>query len=200
MLEPLPVLMGRRVLLRELREGDAEPVFQYTRDPEVTRFLAFESPQGVEETELFIALARESRVHDREYVFAIADVASDRPLGVTALRHIDPLMSTAQIGTWVARPYWGRRVNSEAKQLLIDYAFGTLGLHRIEARILPDNQRSCRAFEKLGAVYEGTLRESFVKQGSYRDTSLYAILSSEWAQRRERGKPSARPRGQQTTT
>jgi len=196
MLEPLPVLMGRRVLLRELREDDVELVFQHTRDPEVTRFLAFESPQAIEETELFIARARESRVHDREYVFAIAEVATDRPFGVTALRHIDPLMRTAQIGTWVARPYWGCGVNSDAKQLLLDYAFGTLGLHRIEARILPENQRSCRAFEKLGAVCEGTLRESFVKQGSYRDTSLYAILSSEWAGRHERGKPSARPRRQ----
>jgi len=185
MLESLPVLMGRRVLLREVHEDDAELVFEYTRDPDVTKFLAFESPEAIEETELFIARAREFRLQGREYVFGIADVATDRPLGVTALRHIDPLMSTAQIGTWVARPYWGRGLNAEAKELLLDYAFGPLGLHRIEARILPENQRSCRAFEKLGAVCEGTLRESFVKRGSYYDTRLYAILSSGWARRRE---------------
>lgn len=185
MLEPLPVLMGRRILLREIREDDAELVFEYTRDPDVTRFLAFESPQSIEEAEVFIARAREYRIQDREYVFAIADLATDRPLGITALRHIDPLMSTAQIGTWVARPYWRRGVNREAKTLLLDYAFGPLGLHRIEARILPENQRSCRAFENLGAVCEGTLRESFVKQGSYRDTYLYAILGPAWARRQD---------------
>jgi RimJ/RimL family protein N-acetyltransferase len=185
----LPVLMGRRVLLREVREDDAELVFQYTRDPEVTRFLAFESPEAIEETELFIVRASEFRLQDREYVFAIADVATDRPLGITALRHIDPLMSTAQIGTWVARPYWGRGINAEAKELVLDYAFGPLRLHRIEARILPENQRSCRAFEKLGAVCEGTLRESFAKRGRYHDTRLYAILSSGWARRREAERP-----------
>jgi len=180
MQKPLPVLMGRRVLLREAREGDAVAIFQHTRDPEVTRFLAFDSPRAIEETELFIARAREYRLQDREYIFAIADVATDRPLGVTALRHLDPMMSTAQIGTWVARPYGGTGVNSDAKQLLLNYAFGALGLHRIEARIPSPNERSRRAFEKLGAVCEGTLRESFLKDGRYYDTHLYAILSSDW--------------------
>jgi ribosomal-protein-alanine N-acetyltransferase len=172
--------MGRRVLLREVREGDAAPIFQHTRDPKVTRFLAFDSPRAIEETELFIARAREYRFHDREYIFAIADVTTDQPLGVTGLRHLDPMMSTAQIGTWVARPYWGTGVNAEAKHLLLDYAFGELGLHRIEARIPSPNARSRRAFEKLGAVCEGTLRESFLKHGQYHDTHLYAILSSDW--------------------
>jgi ribosomal-protein-alanine N-acetyltransferase len=180
MQEPLPVLMGRRVLLREPREGDAVSIFEHTSDPEVTRFLAFDPPRGIEETELFIARTRELRLQDREYVFVIAAIATDRPLGVTGLRHLDLAMSSAQIGTWVARPYWGSGINSEAKQLLLDYAFGALGLHRIEARIPSSNVRSRRAFEKLGGVCEGTLRESFFKHGRYHDTSLYVVFSSDW--------------------
>jgi N-acetyltransferase len=183
--EPLPLLMGRHILLREIREDDAELVFEYTQDPEVTRFLAFEPPQAIEETDLFVARAREYRLQDREYVFAIAEVASDRPIGVTGLRHVDPMMSTAEIGTWVARPYWGQGVNIEAKRLLLDFAFGPLGLHRIEARIQPGNLRSLRAIERLGAVREGTLRESFMKHGHHHDMSLYSILGPEWARRRE---------------
>ncbi|RPH62835.1 MAG: N-acetyltransferase [Acidobacteria bacterium] len=189
MQEPLPVLMGRRILLREPREGDAAPLFEHTSDPEVTRFLAFDPPSAIEETELFIARAREYRLHDREYIFVIADVGTDVPLGVTALRHLDLMMSTAQIGTWVARPHWGSGVNGEAKQLLLDYAFDALGLHRIEARIPSPNARSRRAFEKLGAVCEGTLRESFLKHGQYHDTHLYVVLSSDWD--RVRNSPQA---------
>jgi ribosomal-protein-alanine N-acetyltransferase len=180
MQEPLPVLMGRRVLLREPREGDAAPIFEHTRDPDVTRFLAFDSPSVIEETELFLARARESRLLDREYVFVIANLASDEPLGVTALRHLDLVMGTAQIGTWVARAYWGRGVNREAKQLLLDYAFGALGLHRVEARIPFSNERSRLAFESLGGVFEGQLREAFVKDGQREDTLLYAILKTDW--------------------
>lgn len=191
MQEPLPVLMGRRVLLREPREGDAAPIFEHTSDPEVTRFLSFDPPRVIEETELFIARARESRLHDREYAFVIANLATDEPLGVIALRHMDLMTSTAQIGTWVARRHWGTGVNSEAKGLLLDYAFDELGLHRIEARIPSSNERSLRAFEKLGAVCEGTLRESFVKDGRHEDTHLYAILSSDWDRVRNGARPAA---------
>ena len=180
MQEPLPVLMGRRVLLREPREGDAAPIFEHTRDPYVTRFLAFDPPSVIEETELFVARAHESRLLDREYVFVIANLATDEPLGVTALRHLDLVMGTAQIGTWVARRYWGRGVNGEAKQLLLDYAFGALGLHRVEARIPLANERSRLAFESLGGVFEGQLREAFVKDGRREDTLLYAILKTDW--------------------
>jgi RimJ/RimL family protein N-acetyltransferase len=70
--------------------------------------------------------------------------------------------------------------------LLFDYAFGALGLHRIEARIPSPHVRSRRAFEKLGAVCEGTLRESFSKHGQYLDTSLYVVFSSDWKTRNAR--------------
>lgn len=186
MQEPLPVLMGRRVLLREAREGDAASIFEHTRDPEVTRFLAFDPPVVIEETEFFLARARESRLLDREYVFVIANAATDEPLGVMALRHLDLATKTAQIGTWVARRYWGSGVNSEAKRLLLDYAFGALGLHRIEARIPLTNHRSRLAFEKLGARFEGTLREAFFKEGRHQDSRLYAILRSDWDRVRKR--------------
>ena len=172
--------MGRRVLLREPYEDDAGALFHHTSDPEVTRYLAFDPPTHIDETRLFIERCCEHRLQDREYTFVIADVATDEPLGVIALRHLDPPMGTAQIGTWIARPLWSTGVNVEAKQLLLDYAFGPLGLHRVEARIVPDNHRSCRAFEKLGARREGTLRESFAKGGRYYDTYLYSILGRDW--------------------
>jgi [ribosomal protein S5]-alanine N-acetyltransferase len=180
MRESLPVLMGRRILLREPHEGDAEALFRHTSDPEVTRYLAFDPPAHLDETRGFIARCREHRLQDREYTFVIADVVTDEALGVITLRHLDPPMGTAQIGTWIARSVWGSGVNLEAKQLLLDYAFGPLGLHRIEARIVPGNRRSCRAFEKLGAQLEGTLRESFAKGARYDDTRLYAILGRDW--------------------
>ena len=81
-------------------------------------------------------------------------------------------------------------MNAEAKALLLDYAFGPLGLHRVEARISVEHGRSRRAFEKLGAVCEGTLRQSFRKGGAVSDQVLYAILAPEW---RARGGGTAVP-------
>lgn len=183
MQDSLPILIGRRVLLREPRDGDAVRLFEFVRDPEVTRFLAIDPPASSDDTRYFIEKCREFRLQDREYVFVIADVATDEAMGVTALRHLDRPMRTAQVGTWVARCYWGRGVNAEAKELLLDFAFGTLALHRIEARIAVDNHRSRRAFERLGGRREGRLRESFFKNGEYHDQDLFVVLEQEWRNR-----------------
>jgi len=192
----LPVLMGRRVLLREPREDDAAPLFELASDPDVTRYLAIDPPDSPDDTLHFIAKCREHRGQDREYVFVIAGVADDRALGIIGLRHIDQPMRTAQIGTWLGRQHWGTGANTEAKQLLLDFSFGPLALHRIEARIAVGNGRSRHAFERLGGRLEGRLRESFFKDGIYHDQGLFVVLEQEWRgrRRREASRPS-RSRG-----
>lgn len=179
----LPVLMGRRLLLREPTPADGERLFAYTSDPLVTRYLAFDSPRSLDETLRFIARCEEYRRQDREYTFVIADRATDEPRGVTGLRDLDRGARLAQIGTWVRRQDWGAGVNTEAKALLLDFAFDELQLHRIEARIVLSNHRSRRAFERLGGRREGTLKESLHKEGAFHDQALYAILSTEWKAR-----------------
>jgi RimJ/RimL family protein N-acetyltransferase len=179
----LPVLMGRDVLLREPTPADAGRLFEHVSDPHVTRFLAFDPPRTVEDTLQFVARCEQYRREDREYVFVVASRATDEPLGVIGLRHVDLMLGTAQVGTWIRRADWGHGVNTEAKALLLDFAFDVLHLHRIEARIAVDNVRSRRAFEKLGAVYEAILRESFRKEGAVADQALYSLLEPEWRAR-----------------
>ncbi len=194
MRDSLPVLMGWRVLLREPREDDAALLYEFTSDPEVTRFLAFDPPGSADDSLFFITRCRDYRRQDREYVFVIADVATDRAMGVIGLRHLDQPMRTAQVGTWLGRKYWGSGANAEAKQLLLDFSFGPLALHRVEARIAVDNHRSRRAFEQLGARPEGRLRESFFKDGIYHDQDLFVVLEHEWRNRR-RDEPAGRLAG-----
>jgi ribosomal-protein-alanine N-acetyltransferase len=180
----LPVLMGRRLLLREPTRADGERLFACASDPEVTRFLAFDPPRSLVDTLEFIERIEAWRRQDREYTFLVASLATDEPLGMMSLRHLDPRLGTAEIGTWLTQSAWGTGMNAEAKALLLDYAFGPLGLHRVEARIAVEHGRSRRAFEKLGAVSEGTLRESFRKGDEVRDQVLYAIPAPDWRARR----------------
>lgn len=186
MLGSLPVLMGRRVLLREPREDDVVRLFEYSSDPDVTRFLAFAPPASPDDTLYFIAKCREHREQDREYVYVIGGLADDLAIGIIGLRHIDQPMRTAQVGTWLGRPYWGTGANVEAKLLLLDFAFGPLSLHRVEARIAVDNHWSRRAFERIGGRREGLLRESFYKDGGYHDQDLFVVLAHEWQRWRQR--------------
>jgi ribosomal-protein-alanine N-acetyltransferase len=186
----LPVLMGHRLLLREPTRADGARLFACASDPEVTRFLAFDPPRSLVDTLEFIDRVEAWRRQDREYAFLVASLATDEPLGIIGLRHMDLRLGTAEIGTWLRQGAWGTGMNAEAKALLLDYAFGPLGLHRVEARIAVGHQRSRRAFEKLGAVAEGTLRESFRKGDQICDQVLYAILAPEW---RARGGAAAVP-------
>jgi [ribosomal protein S5]-alanine N-acetyltransferase len=192
---PLPVLVGRRVLLREPREDDAARLFELTSDPDVTRFLAIEPPDSADDTRRFIASCREHRRQDREYVFVIAGVDDDRAIGVTGLRHIDQQLRTAQVGSWLGRRYWGTGMNAEAKQLLLDFSFGALALHRVEARISVHNHRSRRAFERLGGEGEGRRAESFFKNGVYQDQDLFVVLEQEWRGLRRQAGRAERLRG-----
>ncbi|HEY3382206.1 MAG TPA: GNAT family N-acetyltransferase [Vicinamibacterales bacterium] len=175
------------MVLREPREDDVAALFAFTSDPEVTRFLAITPPVTPDDTLYFIAKCREHRTQDREYVFTIAGMGDDRAIGIIGLRHLDPPMRTAQVGTWLGRQHWGTGVNVEAKSLLLDFAFDTLSLHRVEARIAVDNARSRRAFERLGATCEGLLRESFYKDGAYYDQQLYVVLAQDWQRARRMG-------------
>ena len=176
----LPLLAGPRVLLREPRPADAERLFAYTSDPEVTRFLAFDPPRSVGDSLRFIARAEALRACDVEYVFTIADRFTDAPArhhGTAAPGSRDGHRADRHVG---APRELGSGREREAKVLLLGYAFGPLGLHRIEARIALENRRSRNAFVKLGGRFEGTLRQSFRKNGAILDQGLYAILAPEW--------------------
>ena len=91
----------------------------------------------------------------------------------------------AFLGYWIDERHAGRELVPEAVVLVLRYAFETLGLHRIEAAIVPRNQASRRVAEKLGMREEGTARGFLQIQGTYEDHVRFAITAEEWAQQRD---------------
>jgi ribosomal-protein-alanine N-acetyltransferase len=87
---------------------------------------------------------------------------------------------TGTLGYWVGEPYTRRGYMSEATRLSLDFAFGQLGLHRVEAACLPTNTPSRGLLEKVGFQYEGYARGYLRIDGAWRDHVLYAILREEW--------------------
>ena len=69
---------------------------------------------------------------------------------------------------------------ADAAKLVLDFAFGTIGVHRLEARAAVLNGRGNGALRKLGAMQEGILRRSFLRNGEYLDQALYSILADDW--------------------
>lgn len=116
-----------------------------------------------------------------EAPFATIWRESGRAVGATHYLEIRREHRRLEIGgTWLARPYWGRGANVEAKLLLLEHAFAS-GYQRVEFKADPDNLRSRGALAALPAQFEGVLRKHLiVRDGRPRDSAFYSVVDDDW--------------------
>jgi RimJ/RimL family protein N-acetyltransferase len=175
----LPCLTGNLVSLRELRTSDAPALFTALSSEQVSRFIS-PPPSTVAAFERFIAWAVRQRQSGQYVCFAVVPHGSDTPIGIYQVRSLEPAFGTAEWGFALAAEFWGTGVFVDGAKLIIDFAFEVLGTHRLEARAALKNGRGNGALRKLGAVQEGVLRRSFLRNGEYLDQALWTILNDEW--------------------
>ena len=175
----LPVLQGARVVLRELRTSDATSLFAMLGAEEVARFIS-PPPTSVEGFEKFIAWTQRQRSAGTYACFAVTIRGYDTAIGIFQLRQLDADFRTAEWGFAIGSPFWGTGVFREGADLMLDFAFETVGVYRLEARASVQNGRGNGALRKIGAVREAVLRKSFLRNGEHVDQVLYAILEDEW--------------------
>src|SRR5438128_12603566 len=161
----LPTLTGHNVVLRELRTSDAQSLFAMLTTEEVSRFIS-PPPSTVEGFERFIAWTLRQRSAGCYACFAVTLNDSDTAIGIFQIRETEPGFGTAEWGFALGSPYWGTGVFQEGAQLVVDFAFETVGVHRLEARSAVRNRRGQGALQKVGAVKEGYLRQSLCRNGA----------------------------------
>jgi RimJ/RimL family protein N-acetyltransferase len=105
---------------------------------------------------------------------------SPPPIGLFQVRELEPNFATAEWGFAIGSPFWGSGVFVDAANLVVEFAFDELGTHRLEARAAIGNGRGNGALRKIGALQEGVLRKSFLRNGVYQDQVLWAILDEDW--------------------
>jgi RimJ/RimL family protein N-acetyltransferase len=175
----LPTLCGRSVVLRELRKSDAESLVSLLTSADVMRFIS--SPPGsVDAFEKFIAWTQSQRVAGTYACFAVTPAGRDTAVGIFQIRATEPRFQTAEWGFALGAPFWGSGLFQEAAALVLEFAFETLGVHRLEARAAVGNGRGNAALRKIGAVREGVLRKSSLKDNEYLDQALFAIVDEDW--------------------
>jgi len=182
--QALPVLSGDQVRLRELRTSDAQSLFALLTTQEVARFIS-PPPSTVEGFEKFIAWTLRQRAAGTYACFAVTLKGFDTAIGIFQVRENEPGFGTAEWGFAIGSPFWGTGVFEEGAELVLEFAFDTLGVHRLEARCAVKNGRGNGALAKIGAVQEGILRKSFLRNGQYLDQVLYAIVEDDWRASRE---------------
>jgi RimJ/RimL family protein N-acetyltransferase len=175
----LPVLSNKGVTLRELRITDAASLFAMLTTEEVSRFIS-PPPTTIEGFERFIAWTIRQRNAGTYACFAVTVEGSDTAIGIFQLRELEPGFGTAEWGFAIGSPYWGTGVFQKGAELVINFAFDTVGVHRLEARAAVRNGRGNGALRKIGAVQEGVLRKAFLRNGEYLDQVLWTIIDEDW--------------------
>jgi ribosomal-protein-alanine N-acetyltransferase len=106
----------------------------------------------------------------------------DTAVGLFQIRELEPGFTTAEWGFAIGSPFWGTGVFMEGARLTVEFAFETVGVHRLEARAAVANGRGNGALAKIGAVKEAVLRQSFLRNGEYLDQALWSIVREDWRQ------------------
>lgn len=179
----LPVLAGAKLILRELKMGDARSLLAMLATEEVARFIS-PPPTTVEGFERFIAWAHRERLQGNYVCFAVVPQGTDSAVGIFQVRSLESGFGLAEWGFALGREYWGTGLFAEGARLVLDFAIDVIGAHRIEARAAVANGRGNGALRKIGAVQEGVMRRSFLRDGYYHDQLLWSILAEDWRQQR----------------
>lgn len=174
-------LEGRVVRLEPLTMAYAGRIAAAGLDPELWRITVTRLENEADVREYIQAALRDQQA-GTALPFATILRENGSIVGSTRLANYDAANRRVEIGwTWIARPWQRTAVNTEAKYLMLQHAFETLGCIRVELKTDLLNEQSQRAIERLGAMREGVLRSHMiVHDGRRRDTVYYSILDSEW--------------------
>lgn len=174
-------LVGSQIKLEPMRPEHAQALRDAGKSEQVWAFMPARvtSPKSME---AWMARALAAEGTGREYPFVVRRLSDGRLIGSTRYLDVQEEDRTTEIGwTWYEPSVWATFVNPEAKYLLLRHAFEVWHAIRVALKTDIRNLRSQAAITKLGAVYEGTLRNQRIRpDGSYRDTPIYSIIESEW--------------------
>lgn len=180
MFSRMPELSSPRLLLRRLSREDAADFYEYARLPSVTEYLLWYPHSGMEHTRRYLALIEREYRMGMFYDWAVVLRESGKMIGTCGFAAIDSPNACGEVGYVLNPDFWGQGYAPEAVRAVMAFGFGTLSLHRIEARYILGNDRSRRVMEKCGMRFEGVRRSSLLVKGEYRDIGVCAILSSEF--------------------
>ncbi len=187
---PIPTLEGRYVRLEPLERTFVDQLHAAANEDRST-YAYTRVPESREDVVGFVEELRDEWERDLSLAFVQIDVKDQRVVGATrfmTLRSVAPRDSPYAVeigGTWLAASAQRTNINTEAKLLLLDYAFTTWHCARVDLKTDARNERSRAAIERLGASFEGILRHwqpSLLvgEESHFRDSAMFSILDDEW--------------------
>jgi RimJ/RimL family protein N-acetyltransferase len=178
------VLRTERLVLRPLRRGDEEALFALYSDPVFMRYWNTPPWPALAEAAKVIGEDLAAMPAGQYLRLGIRAAEGEALIGTCGLFAFHEPSRRAELGYGLAPASWGHGYMTEALSALLGFAFGPLGLNRIEADIDPGNEASARALGRLGFVQEGYFRERWIVGGQISHSAMYGLLRADWEGRR----------------
>ena len=172
----IPTLTGPTIQIREVETCDTGSLFELLTDPKVRRYISAPPPSAAA-FQGFVDWSHRRREGGTCVCLAVVPRGLEQAIGLFQVRALEPSFRIAEWGFALGASFWSTGIFLEAASLVADFAFKTIGVHRLEARAVVENFRGNRALEKLGAKGEAVLRDSFARSHSQ---FLWAIVAEEW--------------------
>jgi len=176
------ILENDVVLLRPLLEDDFLHLVCFSKNEPDLWYYSLVPADSEKNLKVYIDAAIRARTEGKEYPFIVFDKRTGKYAGSTRFYDIQLQHKTLQLGyTWYGKTFQGTGLNKNTKFLLLQFAFETIGVERVEFRADHNNKRSINAMKAIGCIEEGVLRSNCVAaSGIRRDSIVLSILSHEW--------------------
>ena len=164
---------GRLIRLRAFERGDVDANHAFINDYQTVRGMLSGIPFPASMEDEYRWLEQQSSYSRGEYQFAVEDFEGDL-VGRCGVTRLDWKNRVAELGIMIGTPYRGRGYGSEAMELLCDFCFREMNLHKLKVSVFAFNEAAIRCYEKNGFVREGVCRQEIFRDGQYQDVVLLA--------------------------
>jgi len=173
-------LKGKRIILRCHKMSDVDDIVKNINDKRISAWTShIPYPYNKKDAIQFISKAQYKYNHQKAFELAIVLNDSNKLIGGIALHYVGKDKKQAELGYWVGKKYWDQGYVTEAVDLILNFGFKKLKLHRIQALCFKANKASERVMIKSGLKKEGEIRECTYRLGSWHNILRYSILDSE---------------------
>ncbi|MFC7679290.1 GNAT family N-acetyltransferase [Paenibacillus sp. GCM10028914] len=175
-----PRFETERLILRKVTMQDAEDMFAYASNDDVSRYVPWETHRTIEDSRGFISFIEQRYDNKAVSPWGIEYKENGRMIGTIDFVLWQPMHQVAELGYVLGKDYWGKGLMSEAAGELLRFGFAKMDLVRIQARCIAENIGSQRVMEKIGMTFEGIQRKGMKNKGIHCDIKTYAILKEDY--------------------
>ena len=179
----LPTLNTERLLLCKITPEHSADMYEYSSDPDVTKYLTWSPHSSVKETERYINLLQKKYSDGTFNDWGLICKETGKFIGTCGYTSFDKPKNIGEIGYVLAKDFWGKGLAVEAVKTVMDFGFKNFGLDGYFAKHMEGNDASGRVMQKCGMTFEGMYKRSMFIKGEFKNIVVYNISKNQFYDR-----------------